>query len=168
MDSTADGPADPPSVGDAAPGFTAPLAQDGIESTTLSAQLDDAPVVLAFFPAAFSGTCTAELCTFRDRLAAFEDVGGTVLGVSTDLPWALAEFREQESLPFGLVADNDAAICEAYGVKTDFERLGISDVAQRSVFVVDEGGTVTYRWLAPTPGDEPEYDEVTDAVADAA
>lgn len=157
-----------PAVGDDAPAFTAPLARDGIEPTDLDTHLDGGPVVLAFFPAAFSGTCTTELCTFRDRLAAFEDVDATVLGVSTDLPWALEEFRAQESLPFGLVSDNDAAVCESYGVEMAFEQLGIPAVARRAVFVVDDGGTITYRWLAPTPGDEPDYDAVRDAVAEAA
>lgn len=156
-----------PVPGDDAPGFTAPLAHDDIERTSLADHLETAPVVLAFFPAAFSGTCTAELCAFRDRLAEFERVDGTVLGVSTDLPWALKAFRERESLPFGLVSDNDAEICEAYGVRTDYERLGIPAVARRAVFVVDADGTVTYRWLASVPDAEPDYEAVTDAVADA-
>ena len=158
---------DAPTDGDDAPAFTAPLARDGIEPTSLADHLDG-PVVLAFFPAAFSGTCTAEFCTLRDRIGEFETLDATVLGVSTDLPWALEEFRERESLPFGLVSDNDAAISEAYGVKTDYERLELPATSRRAVFVVDETGTVTYRWLAPDPGTEPNYDEVRDAVDDAA
>jgi peroxiredoxin len=159
--------ADVPAPGDDAPTFTAPLARDGIEPTTLADHLDG-PVVLAFFPAAFSGTCTTEFCTFRDHISEFETLDATVLGLSTDLPWALEEFRDQESLPFGLVSDNDAAISETYGVKTAYERLNIPAISRRAVFVVDERGTVTYRWLAPNPGAEPDYDEVSEAVADAA
>lgn len=158
-----DAPADAPTVGDDAPDFTAPFADDSIERSSLADHLDG-PVVLAFFPAAFSGTCSAEFCAFRDRIGEFTDVDATVLGVSTDLPWALRAFRERESLPFGLVSDNDAAICEDYGVRTDYERLDIPAVARRAVFVVDADRTVTYRWLAPTPGDEPDYDAVRDAV----
>jgi peroxiredoxin len=158
----------PPTVGDDAPGFTAPVADaEGISSGTLAAYLGDTPTVLAFFPAAFSGTCTTEFCTFRDRLGPLASEDTTVLGVSTDLPWALAEFREQESLPFPMVADNDAAICAAYGVRTRYERLGIDEVARRSVFVLDPDGTVTYRWIADAPGQEPEYDAVGRAVTDA-
>ncbi len=158
----------PPTVGDDAPGFTAPIADaDGISSGTLADYPDDTPTVIAFFPAAFSGTCTTEFCTFRDRLGPLASEDATVLGVSTDLPWALAEFRAEESLPFPLVADNDAAICTAYGVRTRYERLGIDDVARRSVFVLDHDGTVAYRWLADNPGEEPDYEAVERAVTDA-
>jgi peroxiredoxin len=157
----------PPTVGDDAPRFTATVADaDGIRSGTLAAYLGDTPTVVAFFPAAFSGTCPTEFCTFRDRLGPLVSEDATVLGISTDLPWALAEFREQESLPYPLVADNDAAICAAYGVRTRYERLGIDEVARRSVFVLDPAGTVTYRWLADDPGEEPDYQAVDRAVTD--
>lgn len=156
-------------VGDDVPQFTAPVAdEEGISRQSLSDYLPAAPVVLAFFPAAFSGTCTAELCTFRDRFGPLAETDGAVLGISTDLPWALAEFREQESLPFPLVADNDAAICSAYGVRTAYERLDIDGVAQRAVFVVDGDCTVSWRWLAESPGREPDDDAVAAAVDAAA
>lgn len=160
---------DPPAVGDAAPAFTAPAADDeGIDPKPLDEYLADGPVVLAFFPAAFSSTCTDELCTFRDRLGPLAEAGGTVLGISTDLPWALAEFRDQQSLQFPLVADNDGSVCDAYGVRENFDGLGIAGVARRAVFVVDREGTITYRWLAENPGKEPDYEAVEAAVADAA
>jgi len=158
-----------PLVGDDAPQFTAPVADDeGIAPRSLSEYLGTTPVVLAFYPAAFSNTCTTEFCTFRDRLGPLASDEATVLGISTDLPWALAEFREAESLPFPLVADNDAAICADYGVHTRFERLGIDGTARRSVFVVDADGEVTYRWLADDPGQEPDYEAVEEALRAAA
>ena len=160
MDETA-----PPAVGDDAPSFTAPVAEEEeIVSRTLTEYLGKRPTVIAFFPAAFSGTCTTEFRTFRARLGPLTDGAATVLGISTDLPWALAEFREAESLPFPLVADNDAAICADYGVETRYERLGIDGVARRSVFVLDAAGTVTFRWLADDPGTEPDYAAVERAV----
>lgn len=159
---------EPPADGDDAPGFTAPVADsDGITPRSLDEYLGDGATVLAFYPAAFSNTCTTEFCTFRDHFGSLAGRDATVLGISTDLPWALAEFRETETLPFPLVADNDATICSAYGVRTRYERFGIDDVAQRSVFVLDSEGTVTYRWLAEDPGVEPEYDAISAAVADA-
>lgn len=152
-------------VGDAAPAFTLPTAgDDGVTGTSLRDYLTDGPVVLAFFPAAFSGTCTTEFCTFRDRLGPLADAGTDVLGISTDLPWALTEFREQEGLPFPLAADNDGSACEDYGVLTHYEPYDIDGVARRAVFVVDESGAVIYRWLADDPGQEPDYDEVAAAV----
>lgn len=155
-------------TGDDAPDFTAPLANGDVEPVTLSDRLDEGPVVLAFFPAAFTGTCTTEMCTFRDRLANFERVDATVLGVSTDLPFALEEFREDNGLPFGLVSDNDGEIVAAYGVESAFEELALDGVAQRAVFVVDPDGTVSYRWAADDPGNEPDYGAVEAAAVDAA
>jgi peroxiredoxin len=159
----------PPAVGDVAPTFTAPVAaDDGLVQQSLADYLPDAPVVLAFFPAAFSGTCTTEFATFRDGFDPLTDEEAALLGISTDLPWALAAFREQESLPFPLVADNDAAICSAYGVRSIYERLRIDDIARRSVFVVDGDGVVRYRWLAENPRQEPDYQAVSVVVENVA
>ncbi|WP_435345683.1 redoxin domain-containing protein [Haloarchaeobius sp. HRN-SO-5] len=154
-------------VGDQAPEFTAPSAADGVESFELSNRLDDAPVVLAFFPAAFTGTCRSELCTFQDQLSGFEDVGATVYGISVDSPFALDEFRDQNDLSFELVSDFEKDIIEDYDVRTDFAELGVHGVAKRAVFVVDGDGEVTYRWVSDDLGVEPDYDAVREAAAEA-
>jgi peroxiredoxin len=154
-------------VGDEAPDFTAPLANGDVESFTLSDHLEDAPIVLAFFPAAFTSTCTTELCTFRDRMANFEDVGATVYGVSIDTPFTLNEFRRQNDLNFALVSDTNREIIHDYDVSMDFDSLGVRNVAKRAVFVVDAGGAVSYAWVSDDPGAEPDYDEVRDAAAAA-
>jgi peroxiredoxin len=151
-------------IGDDAPDFTVPLANGDVEAFTLSDNLEEAPIVLAFFPAAFTGTCTDEMCTFRDRLANFEDVGATVYGVSVDLPYTLNEFREQNDLDFGLLSDERREVIGDYGVASSFPPLDIR-VAQRSVFVLDGSGTVTYRWLSDDPGQEPDYEAVREAAA---
>lgn len=156
------------SVGDDAPEFTAPVANGDVETLSLEEALDDGPVVLAFFPAAFTGTCTSEMATFDDRLSAFENVEATVYGISVDSPFALDAWREQEDLDFGLVSDFEKEIVEAYGVRTDFEDLGVHGLAQRAVFVLDAEGTVTYRWVADHAGQEPDYEAVERAAAAAA
>jgi peroxiredoxin len=159
---------EPIGVGEQAPTFSLPTATDtGISGSELEEYLDDGPAVLAFFPAAFSGTCTTEFCTFRDRLDPLAEADAAVVGISTDLPWALAEFREETALPFPLAADNDGAVCADYGVRTHYEPYDIDGVARRAVFVVDTDGVVTYRWLAEEPGNEPDYDAVSAAVAEA-
>ena len=156
-------------VGDDAPEFTAPLANGDIEVVSLSDLVDeDAPLVLAFFPAAFTGVCTDEMCTFRDELSGFEDVGATVYGVSIDTPFTHNEFRDQNDLNFDLVSDNDKEIIDAYDVSMDFEDFGVYEVAKRSVFVVDADGEVTYKWVSDDPGVEPDYEEVEEAAAEAA
>ncbi|MBB6645848.1 redoxin domain-containing protein [Halobellus ruber] len=155
------------SVGDDAPDFTVPLADGSIGSFTLSDRLDEAPLVLAFFPAAFTPTCTTEMCTFRDRLSEFEAIDATVYGISIDTPFTLNEFRAQNDLNFGLLSDANRTTLDAYDVAMDFERFGVDDVAKRAVFVVDEDGTVTYAWVSDDPGAEPDYDAVARAADDA-
>ena len=155
-------------TGDDAPDFTAPLANGDIESFTLSEELDDAPLVLAFFPGAFTSVCTSEMCTFCDELSAFEDIGASVYGISVDSPFTLNEFRDQNDLNFGLLSDIDKEVIDGYDVSMDFADLGVHGVAKRAVFVVDGGGEVAYRWVSDDPGVEPDYDEVAAAAEDAA
>ncbi|MFB6124465.1 MAG: redoxin domain-containing protein [Halanaeroarchaeum sp.] len=155
-------------TGDDAPDFTAPLADGEVAPFTLGEHLDEAPIVLAFFPGAFTSVCTDEMCTFRDEMAAFNDVGATVYGVSVDTPFSLNEFRDQYDLQFGLISDHTKEIVDAYDVRMDFADLGYHGVAKRSVFVVDADGTITYEWVSDDPGVEPDYDAVEAAAADAA
>jgi len=155
------------STGDTAPAFTAPLATGDIEEFALEDRLDEAPLVLAFFPGAFTSVCSHEMSTFQDRLAEFQDAGASVYGVSVDSPFALNEFRDKLDLTFDLVSDADKEVIEAYDVSMDFEALGVHDVAKRAVFVVDGDGTVTYAWVSDDPGVEPDYDEVFEAVGGA-
>ncbi|WIV67774.1 redoxin domain-containing protein [Natrialbaceae archaeon AArc-T1-2] len=158
-----------PTTGDTAPDFTAPLANGDVEQLTLSNRLaEEGPIVLAFFPGAFTSVCTDEMCTFQDRLASFRNLEATVYGVSVDSPFSLNEFRDQNDLEFGLVSDFEKEIIDDYGVRMDFDGLGVYGVAKRSVFVVDDDGTITYSWVSDDPGVEPDYDEVEEAVADVA
>jgi peroxiredoxin len=156
------------SESDDAPDFTAPLANGEVDEFTLSEQLNDAPLVLAFFPGAFTSVCSHEMNAFQDDLSAFEDAGATVYGVSVDSPFAQNEFREKLGLEFDLISDSGKEVIDAYDVSMDFEALGVPGVAKRSVFVVDSDGTITYAWVSDDPGVEPDYDEVLAAAEDAA
>jgi peroxiredoxin len=154
-------------VGDAAPDFTAPLATGSVESFTLSEHLDEAPLVLAFFPAAFTGTCTTELSTFQEQLADFEAIGASIYGISIDSPFVLNEFREQNGVEFSLISDTNRELIELYDASMDFADLGVYEVAKRSVFVVDTDGVITYVWQSDDPGVEPDYEAVEAAAAAA-
>lgn len=156
------------SEGDDAPDFTAPLADGDVAPFTLSESLEDAPIVLAFFPAAFTGTCTTEMCTFESELSSYEDVGATVYGVSVDLPFALNEFPDQEGLSFGLISDAEKELIDAYDVEMDFGDLGVENIAKRAVFVVDRDGEITYSWVSDDPGAEPDYEAVQQAAIETA
>ena len=127
-----------PAVGAAAPSF-ATRNQHGRDVTLEN--LRGAPAVLIFFPWAFSGICTGELCAVRDDLSRFAAVGARVLAISCDPMFALRAFDEAEGLGFALLTDHwpHGAIATAYGV-FDAE-VG---VARRGSFVLDADGTVTW------------------------
>lgn len=117
--------------------------------------------ILAFFPAAFTGVCQAELCTFNDSMVELNESSISVFGVSVDGPLALNAFREQNGLSFHLLSDHDRKATHAFDIA--FENFAATDgytVSQRAVFIVDEAGTVRYAWIAPNPGVEPNYGEV--------
>lgn len=142
-------------VGAPAPSFS--LLDNARQSVTLES-LRGSKVVLAFFPAAFTGVCEKELCTFRDSLAAFNGLNAKVLGISVDAPFSNAAFATKNALTFPILSDYTRATVNAYGVAhADFAGMPGYVAAKRSVFVVDEKGTVIYEWVAPNPGVEPDY-----------
>ena len=125
-------------------------------------------VVIAFFPAAFTSVCEKELCTFRDSLSALDDVGATVLGVSVDAPFANAAFASKNNLNFSILSDYTREATRAYGVAIEnFAGMPGYTASNRAVFVVNAEGTITYAWVGPNPGVEPDYEEVKRAVAAA-
>ncbi|WP_436935402.1 redoxin domain-containing protein [Halovenus marina] len=150
--------------GDTAPDFTAPLANGDVDSFTLSDALDDGPVVLAFFPGAFTSVCSHEMNALQDRLDSLTD-SAQVYGVSVDSPFSLDEFRDKLGLEFALISDTNRNIVHEYDLAMDFTELGVHNVAKRSVLVIDEDGTVSYAWVSDDPGVEPSYDELEAAVA---
>lgn len=149
-------------VGSHAPDFT--LMNQDFQPVTLSTLVERGPVVLAFFPAAFSGTCTAELCTFRDQLASFAAVDAQVVGISVDTFFALKAFREAQALPFELLSDFNKEVIREYGVFNP-DMIGLKGIAKRAVFVVDRGGVVRHREVLDDARLEPDYAKVQAAVA---
>jgi peroxiredoxin len=152
------------STGDTAPTFTATLGTSDHESFDLADHLGDGPVVLAFFPGAFTPPCTNEMVAFQERLDEFEAAGATILGVSADSPFSQGAFREEHGIEFDLVSDMAGEAIGAYDLDIDIPELGLHGIANRAVFVVDEDGTVVYAWEAEDPTNEPDYDAVLAAV----
>ena len=150
------------SIGQAAPNFT--LYADNGDQVTLS-ELCGTPVVLAFFPAAFTGVCETELCSLRDSMGSYNDIDAKVLGISVDSRFVNAAFVAANQLNFQVLSDYTRSTIDAYGIRfADLADMPGYDVAQRSVFVIDATGTVSWRWLADNPGEQPPYDEVLAAV----
>lgn len=151
-------------LGQKAPDFT--LVNHKREKVSLASLTAAGRVVLAFYPAAFTGVCTKELCTFRDSLATLNNLKATVVGLSVDAPFSNAAFATQNGLEFSLLSDYDRAVTRAYGVALDnFAGMPGYTASQRAVFIVSTDGTVTYEWIAPNPGVEPDYAAIQAALA---
>lgn len=134
------------------------------ETVKLSEQWAKGPVVLAFFPLAFTGVCTEEMCEFRDGLADFGSLNAQVFGVSVDSRFALNAFAEKNGIEFSLLSDFNKEACSAFGVKYE-SFLGLNGVAKRSVFVIDGKGHIAYSWVSDDAKVKPNQAEVRDALA---
>jgi peroxiredoxin len=154
-----------PNTGETAPTFTATVGTSDHDPFDLDDFLGNGPVVLAFFPGAFTPPCTNEMVSLQNRLAEFRDVGATVFGISADSPFSQGAFREEHGLEFELISDMDGEAIEAYDLEIDIPELGLHGIANRAVFVLDEAGVVTYEWVADDPTNEPDYAAILDAVA---
>ena len=151
-------------VGDKAPDFTL-FNQDG-ETVSLH-DFKGKKVVVLFFPAANTGVCTKEMCTFRDELKVFENVNAQVLGISVDTHYALKMFQEKNNYNFPLLSDFNKKVIAEYDVVLDVFAPGKFDyqgVAKRSAFVVDESGVLKYVEVLASPGEEPNYEAIKKAL----
>ena len=149
-------------VGAKAPDFT--LMNQDREPVTLSEQLKQGPVVLAFFPAAFSSVCTKEMCTFRDAASELNNVKAKVLGISVDTFFAQKAWADAEHLNFPLLSDFNKTVIRQYDVVNP-DMIGLKDIAKRAVFVIDRGGIVRHREVLDDARNEPDYGKVTQALA---
>lgn len=150
-------------VGDKAPDFS--LFDTEKKSRTLKEFLGK-KTVLAFFPGAFTGVCTKEMCTLRDSMTRFNELSAQVVGISVDSPFANRAFAAQNNLQFPILSDFNRAALKAYGIVHDgFSGLAGYSAAKRSVFVLDKDGVVRYAWVSDNPGVEPNYDEITKALS---
>ena len=148
-------------VGSKAPDFT--LTNQDREAVTLS-KLQGKPVVLAFFPAAFSGVCTKELCTFRDSMAGLGKADAQVFGISVDTFFALKVFRDQQNLTFPLLSDFNKTAMRDYGAFNE-DMIGMHGIAKRATFVIDKDGMVRHAEVLEDARNEPNYDAVFKTLA---
>ena len=147
-------------VGSKAPDFT--LMNQDRQPVTLSAERGH-PVVLAFFPAAFSSVCQKELCTFRDQLARLNHARAQVYGISVDTFFALKAFHDAQELTFPLLSDFNKQVIRDYGVFNE-DMIGLHGIAKRAVFVLDATGVVRHREVLEDARNEPDYPKVYTAL----
>ena len=147
-------------VGSKAPDFT--LTNQDRQPVTLSA-LKGKPVVLAFFPAAFSGVCQKEMCTFRDSMAQLGKANAQVFGISVDTFFTLKAFQEQQKLNFPLLSDFNKTAIRDYRVFNE-DMIGLKGIAKRATFVIDQDGIVRHAEVLEDARNEPDYDAVFKAL----
>jgi peroxiredoxin len=121
--------------------------------------------ILAFFPGAFTSVCTKEMCTFRDSMEILGGLNAQVAGIAVNDPFTNKAFADQHKLQFPILSDYARDAVRKYKVAhDDFAGLKGYTAAKRSVFILDDKGTVRYRWISDDPGKEPNYEEIKNAL----
>jgi peroxiredoxin len=151
-------------VGSKAPDFT--LTNQDRQPVMLGEQRGR-PVVLAFFPAAFSSVCQKELCTFRDSMGRLGEAKAQVFGISVDTFFTLKAFHDQQKFSFPLLSDFNKEAIRDYGVFNE-DMIGLKGIAKRAVFVIDKDGVVRHREVLEDARNEPDYEKVFSALASLA
>jgi peroxiredoxin len=149
-------------VGSKAPDFT--LVNGDREPVTLSNLIGRGSIVLAFFPGAYSGTCTKEMCTLRDTMSQLNELNATALGISTDTFFTLKAWGDQQQFGFPLLSDYNKEAITAYGVVNP-DMIGLKNIAKRAVIVIDRGGIVRYREVLDDARNEPDYEKLRQELA---
>lgn len=149
-------------AGDAAPGFALPL-KPGEAPLRLDDYRGEKPVVLLFFPLAFSETCTNEVRLVAEDYRSWRDLDAEVIGISVDSPFVNQKFAEETGAPFPILSDFNRTATDAYGVRDD-DFYGLEGVSKRAAFVVDRQGEIAYAWCSDDASVLPPFDEIRRAV----
>lgn len=149
-------------IGSKAPDFT--LTNSDKQAVTLSEHFGK-PIVLLFFPLAFTSVCTAELCSVRDNIAFYNQTNATVLGISVDSPFTLAKFKEEQKLNFQLLSDFNKEVSGAYGALYENFVLGLKGVSKRAAFVINAEGTIAYAEVLENAGDQPNFEAIHEVLS---
>jgi len=118
-------------------------------------------VVLLFFPLAFTGVCTKELCTVRDNISIYNDTNAQVVGISVDSLYVLNKFKQEQNLNFPLLSDFNKDAAKAFDVLYDtFSKFEMHGVSKRAAFVIDKEGIIQYVEICTNPADLPDFDAI--------
>jgi glutaredoxin-dependent peroxiredoxin len=155
----------PIAVGTKAPDFTLKSKNaSGLADVTLSANFGRKNTVLLFFPLAFTGVCTQELCDITAGLGQYAGLNADVIGISVDSPFAQEAWAQKEKIGITLVSDLNKATTKAYDVV--FPNLaGVGDTSARAAFVIDKAGQIVYSEQTPTPKDLPNFEAIKACLA---
>lgn len=155
----------PIAVGSPAPDFTLKSKTvDGLKDVTLSDNFGKKQTVLLFFPLAFTGVCTQEMCDITSGLTQYESLGAEVIAISVDSPFAQEAWAKQNAISITIASDLNKEVTKAYGVLFPM-LVGIGDTSARAAFVIGTNGVVKYAEQTPTPKDLPNFAAVKAALA---
>ena len=151
-------------IGDTAPDFT--LFDSDKNPVTLSGYQNEKNVLLLFFPLAFTGVCTKELCGVRDDIARYSNANAQVLGISVDSFATLAKFKEEQGYSFPLLSDFNKEVSEQYGcLYSSFTPMDLHGVSKRSAFIIDKKGIVQYAEVLESAGDLPDFNTINERLS---
>ena len=155
----------PLAIGSQAPDFTLKSkTADGLKDVVLSANFGQKNTVLLFFPLAFTGVCTQEMCDLSSGLSAYADLNADIIAVSVDSPFAQEAWAKKENIALTIASDLNKAVTQQYDVV--FPMLaGVGDTSARAAFVIDKAGVIRYSEQTPTPKDLPDFNAIKAVLA---
>jgi peroxiredoxin len=153
------------SIGSKVPAFT---VVDTEKQTITNETIKGQATLILFFPAAFTGVCTKELCSVRDDIAKYNSAKVNVIGISTDTIFTLGKYKEEQGLNFTLASDYNKEVCGAFGSQYVEFVLGMKGTAKRSAFLIDAEGVVKYAEVLESAGDIPNFEAINAAIENLA
>lgn len=148
-------------IGDQAPDFK--LFSSELKEASLS-DYRGKKLVVHFFPMAFTGVCTAQLCTMRDSFGYYEGMNAKVVGISVDSPFTLAKFKEDQAYQFPLLSDFNKETSKAYGAFYEDFVFNLKGVSKRAAFVIDEEGKIIHKEVLEDAGNMPDFDAIKKSI----
>ena len=151
-------------IGQQAPDFS--LFSSSKEKVTLSDFNGKKNVLILFFPQAFTGVCTTELCSVRDDIANYSNANAEILAISVDSIFTLAKFKELQQLNFTMLSDFNKEVSTSYhSIYNSFTDMNMKGVSKRSAFIVDKAGIIQYAEVLESAGDIPNFAAINEALA---
>ena len=151
-------------IGQTAPDFS--LFASSKEEIKLSDFRGTKNVLLLFFPQAFTGVCTSELCGVRDDIAKYSNSNAQVLGISVDSVFTLAKFKEEQQYNFPLLSDFNKTVSSLYDtIYESFTDMKMKGVSKRSAFIIDKEGIVRYAQVLESAGDVPDFNKIQELLS---
>ena len=155
----------PISVGTKSPDFTLKTKRgEDLKDIKLSDNFGKKKTVLLFFPLAFTGVCTKEMCDVSAGISSYEKLDASVYAISVDSPFAQEAWAEKEKISLPLLSDLNKEVSKAYGTLLP-DLIGLGSVSARAAFVIDKNGVIKYSEQTPTPLELPDFKKIQSALA---